>query len=87
MPAAFFEKFRGISQASRIPEQAVQPDVSLPGVFFLRIAAEANTPVLLNLRRHLAQGKVFLIKSLQQHPGFDAEAFKFVRDFLLPLTT
>jgi hypothetical protein len=83
--ASMFNKLTYVQDAAKTFEQAVTIDPRNPEIRFLRFSVESNLPAFLGLSKHVEEDKELLLNAALTHPksGFDAEAFRTVRDFLV----
>jgi hypothetical protein len=83
--ASMFDKLTFIQQANRSFEQAVSLAPQNPEVRFLRFSVESNLPGFLGMSKHVDEDKALLLRAALDHPtsGLDAEAFHFVRRYLV----
>jgi hypothetical protein len=83
--ASMFNKLTYVQDAARTFEQAVSLDPNNPEIRFLRFSVESNLPAFLGLSKHVDEDKELLLNAALSHPksGFDAEAFRTVRNFLV----
>lgn len=83
--ASMFNKLTYVQDAAKTFEQAVGIDPRNPEIRFLRFSVESNLPPFLGLSKHVDEDKELLLTAALAHPnsGFDAEAFRTVRDFLV----
>ena len=83
--ASMFNKLTYVQDAAKTFEQAVTIDPRNPEIRFLRFSVESNLPAFLGLSKHVDEDKQLLLNAALTHPrsGFDAEAFRTVRDFLV----
>lgn len=83
--ASMFNKLTYVQDAAKTFEQAVSIDPRNPEIRFLRFSVESNLPAFLGLSKHVEEDKEMLLTAALAHPnsGFDAEAFRTVRDFLV----
>jgi tetratricopeptide (TPR) repeat protein len=83
--ASMFDKLTYIQQAARSFEQAVSLAPQNAEVRFLRFSVESNLPSFLGMSKHLEEDKALLLRAALEHPasGLDAEAFNFVRRYLV----
>ena len=83
--ASMFNKLSYVQDAARTFEQAVGLDPKNPEIRFLRFSVESNLPAFLGLSKHVDEDKELLLNAALSHPksGFDADAFRTVRSFLV----
>lgn len=83
--ASMFNKLTYVQDAARTFEQAVSLDPKNPEIRFLRFSVESNLPAFLGLSKHVDEDKELLLNAALSYPrsGFDAEAFRTVRNFLV----
>ena len=83
--ASMFNKLTYVQDAARTFERAVSADPHNPEIRFLRFTVESNLPGFLGLSKHVDEDKALLLSAALTHPGsgFDAEAFRTVRDYLV----
>ncbi|MDO7876660.1 hypothetical protein Q5H93_18080 [Hymenobacter sp. ASUV-10] len=83
--ASMFDKLTFIQQANRSFEQAVSLAPDNAEVRFLRFSVESNLPSFLGMSKHVEEDKALLLRAALEHPasGLDAEAFNFVRRYLV----
>ena len=83
--ASMFNKLTYVQNAAKTFEQAVGLDPQNPEIRFLRFSVESNLPAFLGLSKHVDEDKGRLLSAALSHPGsgFDVEAFRTVRDFLV----
>ena len=83
--ASMFDKLTFIQQANRSFEQAVSLAPENAEVRFLRFSVESNLPSFLGMSKHVEEDKALLLRAALEHPasGLDAEAFNFVRRYLV----
>lgn len=83
--ASMFNKLTYVQDAAKTFEQAVSIDPQNPEIRFLRFSVESNLPAFLGLSKHVEEDKEMLLSAALSHPksGFDTEAFRTVRSFLV----